>query len=38
MGPGTLRTTSGIPVYQMADGPYQLGDTGITLDCPDLPR
>jgi hypothetical protein len=32
-GPGPLRTTTGIPVYQMADGPYQLGNTGITLDC-----
>jgi hypothetical protein len=32
-GPGPFRTTSGILVYEMADGPYQLGDTGITLDC-----
>jgi len=31
--PGPLRTTTGILVYEMADGPHQLGDTGITLDC-----
>jgi hypothetical protein len=37
-GPGPLQTTTGILVYQMPDGPYQLGDTGITLDCPDVPR
>ena len=36
-GEGPLRTTDGITVYQMQDGPYQLGDTGITLDCVEEP-